>query len=161
MWRCGPPPHARPSALLLLPLLSEPRIPGSNQPVPLVHVGGLGFAVKGVLHHSLQAAGVEPGAPRQGRGQRTAAARPEVPHKSCMASGCVWLGWGQALARGSRGCSLLFPALPRTCSPPMAEMNPAMSTKGTHASTQGAIISTGEVGKADSTPACPQRQETG
>ena len=50
----GGPPPARRSALLLLPLLREPRIPCSNQPVPLVHVGGLGFAVKGVLHHALQ-----------------------------------------------------------------------------------------------------------
>ena len=61
-------PLPRRSALLLLPLLREPRIPCSNQPVPLVHVGGLGFAVKGVLHHSLQVAGGE-----AGRGQRTTA----------------------------------------------------------------------------------------
>lgn len=58
--------HARSS--LLLQLLQDALVAPRNQPVPLIHVGGLGLAVERVLHGALQAAGQ--GARGRGRGLR-------------------------------------------------------------------------------------------
>ena len=82
---------------------------------------------------------------RAGRGQRT-----NCSHGMKTPLACLGWGWSGASCKpsGSRGCSLHL-RLPRTCSPPMAEMNPVMSTKGTHASTHGAIISTERRGDAE------------